>query len=225
MTLLARGAERWIAVACLPALAALATSAPAFAGLPGAPLSAAAPLSVALSPLPLFVAFFFRDPERTPEAEGVLSPADGRLQRVVEDDGRVTLVVFMRLRDVHVNRVPVDASVTSVEHQIGGHLPAFTKASERNERTTTTLEAADGIYEVEQVAGTVARRITTYVDAADRVERGGRLGHIAFSSRVDLTLPACYDVGDLEVGEGDVLAAGESVVASNDGEEAATADG
>ncbi len=216
-TSLAGGAERWIALACLPALLALAASATAQFD-PLVPSTPAVSAAVALALLPLAVAFFFRDPDReTPESDGVVSPADGRLQRVERSDGRVTLVVFMRLRDVHVNRSPVDAEVVDVERVAGGHLPAFSKASSRNERVETTLAADEGEFEVVQVAGTVARRITTYVDEGDSVERGERLGHIAFSSRVDLTLPEGYPVDALEVEDGDVVRAGETVVASRAG--------
>ena len=210
---LASGAERWIALACIPALAALTGSAAAMMD-PGAPATVMVSLAVAFAPLPLAVALFFRDPERVPpEEEGVVSPADGRVQRVDVDDGRSTLVVFMRLRDVHVNRSPVDAEVVEVEHVAGGHLPAFSKSSSRNERVETTLEAEDGVYEVVQIAGALARRITTYVDEGDVLDRGERLGQIAFSSRVDLTLPERYTLDDLEVDEGDVVRAGETLVA------------
>lgn len=198
-TYLASGAERWIALACLPPLAALPLSVPA---------------AVALAPLPLAVAYFFRDPDReAPDVDGVVSPADGRVKGVHDDEDGVRVEIFMRLHDVHVNRSPVDAEVVDVEHVEGGHLPAFSKASDRNERVETTLSADDGVYDVLQIAGSVARRITTYVDNGDSVERGERLGHIAFSSRVDLTFPEGYAVDDVEVAEGDVVRAGETVLA------------
>lgn len=195
--MLARGAHRWIAVACLPALAAL-------------PLSVA--VSVAFAPLPLAVAFFFRDPERE-VAVGVVSPADGRVRSVTAGDDAVEISIFMNLYDVHVNRCPVEGRVASVEHSPGGHLPAFSKSSDRNERVTTEIETDDGVYRVTQIAGAVARRITVYVDEADEVEAGDRLGHIAFSSRVDVRLPG-YSVDDVDVEVGDSVRASETSLAS-----------
>ena len=40
-----------------------------------------------------------------------------------------------------------------------------------------------------QIAGTVARRICTYVNTGDKIEQGNEYGFIRFGSRVDLFLP------------------------------------
>ncbi|MFB6301303.1 MAG: protein sorting system archaetidylserine decarboxylase [Haloferacaceae archaeon] len=152
---------------------------------------------------------FYRDPERTPPPSGVVSPADGRVRAVREEGDRVRVVVFLNVTDVHVVRAPLAGAIESVDHRPGGHLPAFSKASERNERVGV---ACDG-YDLALVAGAVARRITPYVAADDRVDRGDRVGHIAFGSRVDVLLPPDVAPDDVGVSTGERVRAGETVIA------------
>ncbi|WP_327052455.1 protein sorting system archaetidylserine decarboxylase [Halomicrococcus gelatinilyticus] len=151
---------------------------------------------------------FFRDPERTPSGAGVLAPADGRVSVVREEGDRVRVGVFMNVTDVHVNRAPIGGEVTSVEHEPGAHRPAFTKESDRNEKVHVRF--AD--HDLTLIAGAFARRIHPYVDAGDRLERGERLGHIAFGSRADVLLPPSVDRSDVLVETGDRVRAGETVV-------------
>ena len=91
----------------------------------------------------------------------------------------------------------------------GAHRPAFSKDSDRNERVR--LEFGD--HAVVLIAGAFARRITPYVEAGDTVERGERVGHIAFGSRADVVLPAGTDPAELRVERGDRVRAGETVLA------------
>jgi phosphatidylserine decarboxylase len=157
-----------------------------------------------------FVLWFHRDPERTPAGRGVVSPADGKVSVIrEEDDGRVRVGVFMNVHDVHVNRAPLNGTVESVDHRDGGHRPAFDKASERNERVRIDC----GDHEVVLIAGAFARRIHPYVDAGDDLARGDRVGHVSFGSRADVVLPADVDEDDLLVNEGDSVRAGETIIA------------
>ncbi|MDZ7687305.1 MAG: phosphatidylserine decarboxylase [Halobacteriales archaeon] len=119
----------------------------------------------------------------------------------------------MNLHDVHVNRAPVSGEVIASEHHEGGHLPAFTKDSERNERVVTRIDG-DEEFVVVQIAGAFARRITSYVEEGDAVERGERIGVIAFGSRVDVLFPPSYAPDDIAVEKGDRVRAGETVLAS-----------
>jgi phosphatidylserine decarboxylase len=156
-----------------------------------------APILVPLSAIPLFVAlllvWFFRDPER-PVADGVASPADGKVlfHDPVEDDDvgpADRLVIFMSPNDVHVNRIPLTGDVISVTHRPGGHIPAFSKESERNERVETILATEIGRVKVVQIAGAVARRIVPYIAPGQHVEKGQRMGLIRLGSRCDLLVP------------------------------------
>lgn len=132
---LAPGSERRV-------LVPLFLAAAAFAVFP--------PLGVALLALAAFSVYFYRDPDRDPAGEGVLSPADGHVSVVREDGDRVRVGVFMSPFDVHVCRAPADGAVARLDHRGAAHKPAFAKDSERNERFEYTLsgggdgDAADG---------------------------------------------------------------------------------
>ncbi|WP_188974727.1 protein sorting system archaetidylserine decarboxylase [Halocalculus aciditolerans] len=163
-----------------------------------------------------FVLWFHRDPDRTAPDEGVVSPADGRVSVVREDDdGRVRVGVFMNVTDIHVNRAPLDGFLEDVERSPGAHRPAFTKSSERNERVTYTF----GRHEVVLIAGAFARRIHPYLEPGAVVERGDKLGHISFGSRADVRLPPEYTLDDVRVEKTERVTAGESVLAERDGDE------
>ncbi|WP_436346951.1 protein sorting system archaetidylserine decarboxylase [Natronorubrum sp. FCH18a] len=66
--------------------------------------------------------------------------------------------------------------------------------------------------EVTLIAGAFARRIHPYAERGDELERGDRIGHIAFGSRVDLLFPPEVDLEDIDVEIGDAMTAGETVV-------------
>ncbi|MDQ2052061.1 protein sorting system archaetidylserine decarboxylase [Natronolimnohabitans sp. A-GB9] len=183
---------------------------------------------------------FFRDPDRNPPPTGVVSPADGNVSVLREEGNRVRLGVFMNVWHVHVVRAPFSGSVTDVEHISGANRPAFSKESDRNERVHVRLEtdspnlpSADGSgdavdaeaadphsrpdeptrdAEVTLIAGAFARRIHPYAEPGDDLERGERLGHIAFGSRVDLLFPPEVALEDVAVDVGDSMTAGETVV-------------
>ena len=183
---LARGSASWLIPPLLVA-AALA----AFGWQAGL----AWPLWLALLPAVVLVFFvnFFRDPDRTP-APGVASPADGKVVRIdTVDDPDVgqadRVAIFMSPLDVHVNRFPLDGKVVSVRHVPGGHIPAFDKDSDRNERVETILDTPLGRVKVVQIAGTVARRIVPYIQAGQPAQKGARMGLIRFGSRCDLYIP------------------------------------
>ncbi|WP_458204728.1 protein sorting system archaetidylserine decarboxylase [Haladaptatus sp. NG-SE-30] len=167
------------------------------------------PGTLALLALGIAILLFFRDPDRTPPSEGVLSPADGRVSVIREEGDRVRVGVFMNVTDVHVNRAPLAGMVESVEHEPGKHRPAFSKESDRNEKVHVRFSE----YDLTLIAGAFARRIHPYVEAGDALARGDRLGHIAFGSRADVLLPESFDVTDVAVGKGERVRAGETVIA------------
>lgn len=179
----------------------------------------------------VFVLLFFRDPERTPPLSGVVSPADGKVSVLREEGERVRLGVFMNVWNVHVIRAPFTGVVADVEHSPGAHRPAFSKDSDRNEKVhvrlaTSELTNEDDTPEVTLIAGAFARRIFPYVDVEDRLERGERLGHIAFGSRVDILFPPDVALDDIAVSVGERVTAGETVVLEHRaGTELETTDG
>src|SRR6476660_4421357 len=122
--------------------------------------------------LALWVAYFFRDPERTGQRGPslVVSPADGKLIMITEVDepsfmkGRATrLSIFMNVFNVHVNRYPVDGIVKYVHYNKGKFFNAAAeKSSLENEQMSVGVD--NGRYQilVRQIAGLIARRIVTY---------------------------------------------------------------
>ena len=183
-------------------------------------------LAFVLTLLALWVAYFFRDPERTgPRGEQlVISPADGRVIDITEVDepaflqGRaIRISVFMNVFNVHVNRYPVSGTVRFVHYNPGKFLNAATdKSSLENEQMSVGIESGSIRVLVRQIAGLVARRIVTYSREGDTVEQGERMGIIRFGSRVDVFLPTSSTPA---VQVGDVTLAGSSVIArlANDG--------
>ncbi|WP_226022663.1 phosphatidylserine decarboxylase [Halomicrobium salinisoli] len=124
----ARGSLRWAAIPALAALAALVLWL-----VPAVPVPWQS--SAVFGAATLGVLVFHRDPDRETPPAGVVAPADGRVAVIrEEDDGRLRLGIYMRGRDVHVNRAPMDGVVEAVEHEPGANKLAFRKESERNER-------------------------------------------------------------------------------------------
>jgi phosphatidylserine decarboxylase len=162
---------------------------------------------------------FFRDPDRkTPIQKNiVVSPADGRILFVKEvmDDkfvkGKAKMVsVFMSPLNVHVNRIPISGKVEYLKYIKGDYVAAFEdKASERNERTEIGISNTSGKVLFTQVAGFVARRIVCDLKVGDDVNIGNRFGMIKFGSRVDVIVPADWQV---KVKKDDNVTAGETIL-------------
>lgn len=162
------------------------------------------------TPVVALVTWFFRDPERTIGAD-VVSPADGRVIAVRDDDVETRLTIFMSPIDVHVNRAPLDGTITSLEYHQGSHVPAFRKESDRNERLELELSTPRGIARIRLIAGTVARRIHPYLAPGVAVKKGDRIGLIAFGSRCELVFPPKQY--RLTVSNGQTVKAGRTTVA------------
>jgi phosphatidylserine decarboxylase len=181
--------------------------------------------------LALWVAYFFRDPERVGERGPslVVAPADGKLIMITEVDepsfikGRaIRLSIFMNVFNVHVNRYPVDGVVTYVHYNKGKFFNASAeKSSLENEQMSVGLDSlppdssrtprVGDVHRVlvRQIAGLIARRIVTYSKVGEHVKQGERMGIIRFGSRVDLFLP----VGStIRAKLGDVTTAGTTVL-------------
>ena len=165
-------------------------------------------LSIFLIVLSLFLLYFYRDPHRTIES-GIVSPADGLIQRAEKKKGRVYVSIFMNVHNVHVNRLPFDGKIISQKHKSGGYLPAFSKDSDKNERLLTKLETSIGTMNIIQIAGVLVRRIVSYVKPNDYISKGERIGLIHFGSRVDLSFESAGI--ELLVKEGETVLAGQQL--------------
>jgi phosphatidylserine decarboxylase len=169
--------------------------------------------------LTLFMAFFFRDPDRKiPHGDGLfVSPADGKVilikdvyeQDYLKSDAR-EISIFMSPLDVHINRAPCEGKVSLVKHTPGKFLAAYRDdSSMKNENIVMLLDGVSGKVLVRQVAGFLARRAVCRVSVGDALARGERYGMIKFGSRLDVYLPKDAVV---TVKLGDKVKAGETVI-------------
>lgn len=168
----------------------------------------------------MFVAFFFRDPQRiVPSGDRlVVSPADGKVVVVTKihekdylDQPVCQISIFLSIFNVHVNRVPVGGKVEIIKYNLGKfHIAAVTKASLENEQTSMVIDNGNTKILVKQIAGFIARRIICYVKPGDVIKKGERYGLICFGSRVDIFLPENSEIkvklGDHVKGAKDIIA-------------------
>jgi phosphatidylserine decarboxylase len=146
----------------------------------------------------LFMAFFFRDPDRAPpgEPDVVVSPADGKVTRISaiapeEKDSPTLISIFLSPLDVHINRAPIAGKITSIAYIPGQFLMATNeKASLVNEQNALTIEGEKITVFCKQIAGILARRVVCWKAKGDNLVLGERFGMIKFSSRTDVVLPA-----------------------------------
>jgi phosphatidylserine decarboxylase len=177
-------------------------------------------LAVTLVLLAVWVAYFFRDPERIGERGDrlVIAPADGKVVLISDVDeptfvqGRTKRIsIFMNVFNVHVNRYPVSGVVKHVDYKRGKFVNAIgEQASLENEQRSVGLEAGQYRVLVRQIAGLIARRIVTYSKEGEHVRQGERMGLIRFGSRVDVFVPAS---SALRVRVGDLAVSGVTVLA------------
>jgi phosphatidylserine decarboxylase len=165
----------------------------------------------------LFMAFFFRNPERTPPSEinVVVAPADGKVTRIepvtAGDANSETVVsIFLSPLDVHINRSPIAGTISAMSYKPGRFMMATNeKASQENEQNVLTLEGEQITVVCKQIAGILARRVVCWKKKGDNLALGERFGMIKFSSRTDLVLPVNVKV---MVVEGDRVQGGTTII-------------
>ncbi|MDP8943783.1 MAG: phosphatidylserine decarboxylase [Actinomycetota bacterium] len=142
---------------------------------------------------------FFRDPERrAPErtdlvyatADGVVVGVDRAPEPWLEGVEAVRVSTFLSIHNVHVTRSPVTGSVVRDEDLPGGFAPALFRRAESNRRKRLAIDGRRGRVVVVQVAGLLARRITSWVGVGSPVAAGDRLALIHLGSRTEVLLPA-----------------------------------
>ena len=166
-----------------------------------------------------FFAYFFRDPDRRipQDPDIVVSPADGRVMIAGPSDGRWAppgqwkqVTIFLSPTDVHMNRSPVEGTVTRIDYRPGTFLPAYKESSNDNELNEIWIDSGGRTVVVRQVVGILARRIVCRVQDGQMIGRGERIGLMKFGSRMDVFLPAdaviLVSVGQRVVGGETVLA-------------------
>lgn len=183
---------------------------------------------------------FWRTPKREVVASGneIVSPADGRviyINKIMEDDdfisikkGRISdlseitqtemikkpcwqIGINMTPFDVHKNCSPIKGNIVLTKHIPGifHSLKAYLSMTE-NERHTFIVENDTISVGVVLIASKRVKRIDSYVEEKQHVEKGDWIGMIRFGSQVDVFLPIeC----DLKVNLGDQIFAKKTIIA------------
>lgn len=141
---------------------------------------------------------FFRDPERTlePRADTVYATADGVIVGVDETSDpwmagtALRVSTFLALHNVHVIRSPLSGRIAADEEIKGGFAPAFLGRSQQNLRKRLAIDGNSGRVVVVQIAGMLARKITSWTALGAGVDAGQRVGLIHLGSRTEVLLPA-----------------------------------
>ncbi len=177
------------------------------------------PLAIAGFLLLIFTLNFFRDPERfSPNKDNVIvSPADGKVILIKEvfdnkyiGQEAIQISIFMSPLDVHINRIPLSGTVEYLNYVEGKYLIASNdKADLENERNEIGISNGKAKVFFTQVAGFMARRIISELQANQQVNIGERFGMIKFGSRADIVVPKNYQ---LKVKEGQQVYAGETIL-------------
>ena len=194
-------------------------------------------LAIVLTLLLFWRVWFLRQPRRDVPKSGIVSPASGKLVRIiafkngivqdvpkgllgvvhaitkdVADEGQM-LVIMLTPFDVHYQRAPVDGKVKNVTYTKGLFRNAVIGADKlcafENEKNEMLFASKEGKVKVMQVAGVAARRIICYVKPGQKLRRGDVIGLINLGSQVILIMPK----KKLKVKVGDHLTDGETVIA------------
>ena len=180
-------------------------------------------LGILLCILSIYIFYFFRDPIRSiPNEKVVVSPADGIVTFIgssknplgdnLDDNIYTKISIFLSIFDVHVNRMPVDATISLIKYIPGKFINAtLDKSSNENERNIIIAENKDDRFYLVQIAGLIARRIVCNLKINQEVIKGDRIGIIKFGSRVDLYLPQNYNI---LVSKGQRVIGGETLMSN-----------
>lgn len=164
-----------------------------------------------------FLGHFYSDPERVaPAGNSVIAPADGLVTSADVRDGVRYLVIALSFWDMHVQRSPACGRVVSVRAHGDDFMDGegrefvFLRVKSCPVQKRLVIAADCGQFAVRLITSVAARRIETWVEEGEQIERGQRIGRILLGSTVVLELPAATK---LLVRTGDRVWAGETAVA------------
>ena len=185
--------------------------------------------------------WFLRNPKRAvPKDDVIVSPANGRIARIIEVDGKGLeikkgllgrirtltadttddgwmITIVMTPLNVHYQRSPCDGRVIGIKYRKGKLLNAVVGAEDmsatlENEKNEILISTRYGRMKVIQIAGFIAKRIECFVRKNQNIKKGETIGIIKLGSQVCLIMPKHPGL-KLVVGEGQHVVDGETVVA------------
>jgi phosphatidylserine decarboxylase len=142
---------------------------------------------------------FFRDPRRelSPDPDVVYAPADGVVvgvdtapEKWLGGAEALRISTFLSIHNVHITRSPVAGRIVEAEEVGGGYAPAFLRRAGKNHRKRLAIDDGRRRVVVVQIAGALARRISSWAWLGDRVGAGDRIALIHFGSRAEVLVPA-----------------------------------
>lgn len=170
----------------------------------------------------LYFTYFFRCPRRNhriPEGDDIIvSPADGTVVDVshnVEEDMYLgekchKITIFLSVFNVHCNRSPMAGVIKYQSYTEGKFLPAYEKnVGFENERGAIGIEGKHRNILVILIAGLLARRVVTWKNLGEKLQKGELYGMIKFGSCTELYIPG---EADICVKKGDSVRGGLTVV-------------
>lgn len=148
-----------------------------------------------------FLSWFNRAPKRNIPTEPniIVSPANGYITCIKNWHGAKHVIIEMRYTDVHVQRVPIDGVVVSIEGE-GKKLPANIKIGDYMLKKMlpyqkiTTFQTEIGIVKVHQITSFFANRVQVYLKVGQKAKRGQRLGSVLAGSTVVLEVPENVEI-------------------------------
>jgi len=186
----------------------------------------------------LFYCFWFlRNPEVKIPTDGIISPADGKILKIIEfknnepidifkgkrkffaitenvaKNGYIVVIV-MNIFNIHWQKAPLNGEILSVKHVKGKFLNAVfgsddLRATAENERCEILMDTSKGKIKVIPVAGVIARRICPLIKSGQKVGKGENISLIKLGSQVVVILPKT----ELKIKEGDKVKVGKTIIA------------
>lgn len=178
--------------------------------------------------------WFLRDPKRIIPITGIVSPADGKVNKIIRINKKTAEIekgkwgkfeaitsdvsakckiisIVMSPLDVHIQRAPIRGRIEKIRYYRGRFRNAMRKEiAIDNERNEILIKGKEHNIKVIQIAGALARRISCFVKEGQIVKKGQRIGLINLGSQVSVIIP---DNINLIIKEGDRTTAGETIIA------------
>jgi phosphatidylserine decarboxylase len=143
--------------------------------------------------LPLLFLFYFNRYIHSdkPDKKYIFSPAFGYIGDIKQEKSNTRVSIILGLHDIHVQYAPIESRLLSQKYHKGKFIPVFSvEKTNDNEKLTCSYKSYNNIhFQVEQIAGTIARTIINFNNIGSYIKQGQLLGMIKLGSRVDLIFP------------------------------------
>lgn len=139
----------------------------------------------------IMLVFYRHPPFRTGYPDNiVIAPAYGIIKEIKTHEDNIVIVILLSLYDPHVQYVPVNSTVESIDKELNWKFkPVIFPSAAGNMKVISTFNTESDDIIVKQIAGFFPRRISNSLKPGDTVRAGEKMGMIKFGSRVDVVIP------------------------------------